>query len=315
MKIVMLEDLKVESSKLSDLEAKYNELGHQLVVCSSNISESDKIKRLEDADIAIIGSQPFTKAMVAASNKLKYLSVGFTGVNHLDESIYNTNIKISNASGYATIATAELTIALILNVLRNCVILDTKARQGHTMDGYIGNELNCKVVGIIGTGKIGKHVAKILNAFGCELMFFDNNEDEELKSIGKYVSLDNLLLQSDIVTLHCPLNDNTKYLIDESKFNLMKDTSIIINCARGDIIKSDDLINALNNNKISGAGIDVFDIEPPLNSDHILLNNNKIVVTPHIAYASKESMVKRLDIVFENVDSYLNGIQKNIIKE
>lgn len=314
MKIVMLEDLKVDKNILNTFKNKYDEIGHQLVICDSNLTQETKIKLLSDADIAIIGSQPFTKEMVEASSNLKYLSVGFTGVNHLDESIYNTNIKISNASGYATVATAELTIAMILNVLRNCVILDLKARQQQTMEGYIGNELNSKTVGVIGTGNIGKHVAKILNSFGASLLFYDMNEDEELNELGSYVSLDELLSQSDIITLHCPLNDITKYLIDKSKFDMMKSNAIIINCARGDIINSEDLIDALNNNKISGAGIDVFDIEPPLNTDHILLNNDKITVTPHIAYASKESMVKRINIVFENVDSFLDGNQINIIK-
>lgn len=314
MKIVMLEDLAVSKEILDTYVKKYNEQGHELLLCNKTLSKDEKKSLLSDADIAIIGNGKYDAELVQSSANLRFLSVGFTGVDHLDKSIYDTSIMISNASGYATVATAELTINMMLNVLRNTVILDSLTREEKTMAGYIGNELEGKVVGIIGGGKIGIHVAKILKAFGANIIVHDIVRDEELEDLATYTTMDTLLKASDIVSLHCPLNEETKHMLDIECFEMMKDTAILINCARGLLINDDDLIYALDTNIIKGCGIDVFDMEPPLKSNHKLLHNDKIIVTPHIAYATKESMEKRIEIVFDNIDAYLNGEQINIIK-
>ncbi len=314
MKIVMLENLNVSNSLLEEYVSKYAKLNHQLEICTTKLTADQKLERLRDAEIAIIGNEPFTSQLVA-NNNLEFLSVGFTGVDHLDSSIYDTNIKISNASGYATVSTAELTINMMLNVLRNSVVLNQVTREEKTMGNLIGNELNGKVVGLVGCGKIGTHVAKILNAFGCNILIYDLYRDQELESIATYTTFDTLLKASDIVSIHCPLTKETTKMFNDEAFEMMKDNAILINCARGAIIDDDALLRALDGNLIKGCGIDVFDVEPPLKPNHKLLSNRKIIVTPHVAYATKESMEKRIKIVFENIDSYLNNSQINIIKE
>ncbi|MFV0499504.1 MAG: NAD(P)-dependent oxidoreductase [Bacilli bacterium] len=307
MQIVMLEDLKVSKEILDKYTKYYLKKGHELIVCNKQLDDNDKIKLLSNAHIAIIGNQPFNSNLVEAASKLEFLSVGFTGCDHLDKSVFNTNIKISNASGYATVATAELTIAMILNVLRNTVILDKIARNGKTMVGFMGNELSGKTVGIIGQGKIGSHVRKILECFGAKVLVND------IMSNNSY-DLDKLLNESDIVTIHCPLNESTKGMFNKKMFSKMKTGAFLINCARGLIIDDSALIDALDSGKIKTCGLDVFDEEPPLNSNHKLLNHKNIIITPHIAYASVESMEKRIKIVFENIDAFLDGKQINIIK-
>lgn len=314
MRLVMLEKLEVSKSTLDMFAKKYAKLGHDLVICENDLSKEEKKVLLSDADIAIIANSSFDQDLVQACKNLKFLSVAFTGVDHIDKSIYDTTIKISNASGYATVATAELTVNMMLNTLRNTVVLDKLTREEKTLEGYIGNELSGKVVGIVGGGQIGAHVAKILNVFGANILIYDLYRDKELEEFATYTTLDTLLKASDIVTLHCPLNDETKGMFNYECFDLMKANAILINCARGMLINDDDLIRALDNNKLRACGIDVFDVEPPINKSHKLLNNDKIIVTPHIAYATKESMEKRVQIVFENIDAYLEGKQINIIK-
>ncbi len=314
MNIVMLEDLKVSNSILDKYREKYERLGHTLNLCNEKLSTKEKLERLQDADIAIIGSEPFTSELVENSN-LKFLSVGFTGVDHLDNSIYETDVKISNASGYATVSTAELTINMILNVLRNTVKLDKVTRDENTFGNLIGHELSEKVVGLVGCGKIGGHVAKILNAFGCSILIYDLYRDKDLEAIATYTTFDTLLKASDIVSIHCPLNSETSKMFNYEVFEMMKENAILINCARGAIIDDDSLLRALDNNLIQGCGIDVFDVEPPLNKNHKILQNSKITVTPHVAYATIESMEKRIRIVFDNLDGFLEGNQINVIKE
>lgn len=314
MKIVMLENLVVDTKVLKKYQQIYEKQNHSLEICNKPLSKQEKIILLKDADVAIIGNEKFDKELVDSSKNLKFLSVGFTGVDHIDKFIYDTNIKISNASGYATVATAELTINMMLNVLRNTVKLDSVTRNEDKMGSLIGNELNGKVVGLVGCGVIGSYVAKILNAFGSNVLVYDLYRDEEIEKIATYTTLDTLLKASDIVSIHCPLNEETRGMFNSEVFELMKEDAILINCARGAIINDDDLLHALNNN-IRGCGIDVFDIEPPIYKNHKLLSHKNIVVTPHVAYATKESMEKRIKIVFDNIDAFLNNSQINIIKE
>lgn len=314
MKIVMLEDLNVEEKEVLKYKEMYEAKGDEFIPCFKKLSLDEKVELVQDADVVIIGKEPYCETLVKNSKNVKFLSVGFTGVNHLDESIYKTDIKISNASGYATIATAELTLAMMLNTLRNTVEADRITRDGKCLTN-IGSELHGKVVGLVGCGNIGAHVAKILNAFGAKLLFFDTYRSEELEEIGIYTTLDTLVKTSDIISIHCPLNDDTMGMFNYELFELMKSDAILINCARGPIVNSSDLVRALNNKLLAKAGLDVFDMEPPLNKDYELLNHKNIIVSPHIAYETKESMLKRLDIVFNNIDAFINNKQINIIKE
>ena len=192
---------------------------------------------------------------------------------------------------------------------------DKQVRKQNTFKQYYtGHEIKGKTVGIIGTGNIGSDVAKLFLAFDANVVAYSNTEKENLKSLGvKYKSLEDLLKESDIVSIHLPLNNITRNTIGKNELKLMKKNSILINCARGPIVDNEALTDALNNDEIAFAGIDVFDYEPPLNKDYPLLNAKNTLLQPHIAYLTKESLERRAHIVFDTLISYLNGEAKNIV--
>jgi D-3-phosphoglycerate dehydrogenase len=240
-------------------------------------------------------------------------SVAFTGIDHIDKNAcIEKGMKVSNAAGYSTDSVAELVIGLIISKLRNIVECNTVIRQGKTKDGLVGSELTGKTVGIIGTGAIGRRTAKLLKAFDCNLLGYNRHHLKEAEELGiQYVGLDELLKQSDIITLHVPLTEETKFLIDENKLKLLKPDALLINCARGEVIDIKATAEALKEKKIAGAAIDVFEIEPPLPLDHVLMDVDNAILTPHVAFATKESMVKRANITFDNIYSWLEGKQIN----
>jgi D-3-phosphoglycerate dehydrogenase len=246
---------------------------------------------------------------------LKFISVAFTGVDHLDlQACRDNGIVVSNSSGYSDQSVAELVFGLIINLIRNIKAGDRATREQKTRDGLIGNEISNKKFGIVGTGNIGIQVAKIAKAFGCELLGNDLKEKEEAKILGiEYMDLNELMKKSDIVSIHVPLMDSTTNLIAEKEIKLMKENAILINCARGPIVNSEALADALNNEKIAGAGIDVFEMEPPIPAEHPLLNAKNTILTPHVAFATKEAFIKRADIVFNNIFSWLDDNPQNVV--
>lgn len=155
------------------------------------------------------------------------------------------------------------------------------------------------------------NVARIAAAFGCEVLAYSRTK-KEMDNV-RYVSLDELMAESDIISLHVPSNAETKGLISAEKITLMKPNAVLINTARGPVLDSQALADALNNDKIAGACIDVFETEPPIAKTHPLVNAKHTILTPHVAFASKEAMVKRAIIVFDNVVKYLNGTPQNIM--
>jgi phosphoglycerate dehydrogenase-like enzyme len=316
MKIVLLEPLAISNEVLNNLSSKLNQMGHEFVSYDT-VEKDTKVlqERVHDADILIIANNPLSREVIRSAKNLKYISVAFTGVDHVDkEACIEKGIKVSNSQGYATEAVAELTIGMIISLLRNIVKCDEVTRHEGTKEGLVGFELNGKTVGIVGTGAIGLRTAELLKAFNCKLIGYSRSESSKGKSLGiEYVSLEELLSQSDIVSIHVPLTEETKNLINKDRLSLMKRSSILINVARGPVVDSKALAYALNNETIAGAGIDVFEVEPPVPSDHPLFDAKNILVTPHVAFATKESMVKRADIVFDNVYSWLNGEEKNIM--
>jgi D-3-phosphoglycerate dehydrogenase len=243
------------------------------------------------------------------------ISVAFVGVDHVDmKTCKKRNILVSNAADYCTHAVAELAIGLTLSVLRNIPRCDERTRKYQTKDGLIGNELYGKTFGVLGTGAIGIKTALLAKAFGCHVIAYSRTEKQSLKDQGiTYVSLDELLRTSDILSLHTPLTDQTKGLIDKEALDKMKPTSILINTARGPIVDNKHLSDCLRNKKIAGAGIDVFDIEPPLTTNDVLTTNENTVLTPHVAYATKESIFRRANIVFENIKKWSEGTPQNVM--
>ncbi len=314
MKIVLLESLGISPEVLESYAAPLRSQGHEFAAYERDLSMETLISRAKDADILMIANMPLSGEVIRNCPKLKYIDVAFTGVDHVDlDAARECQIAVSNASGYSNESVAELSLCMMLSLLRNVSQVDRRCREGKTKDGLVGSELKGKTVGIIGVGAIGTRTAQLCHAFGCKILGYCRHPEQHPSDIVTYVSLDELLSQSDIVSLHCPQTPETIGMINAEKIALMKPSAIFINAARGPIVDSQALADALNQGKIAGAGIDVFEKEPPLDTDHPLLHSKNTLVTPHVAFASKESMIQRADIVFDNIQSWINGEQKNII--
>lgn len=316
MKIVVLESLGISDEGFTKLSKPIVDNGHELVSYNDGKLDDETLKtRIKDADVIAIANTPLSGEVIDSAENLKYISVAFTGYNHIDlEKCKEKGIKVSNAAGYSTNSVAEITFGLIISLLRNIVPLEAIVRNGGTKDGYRQIDLNGKTLGVIGTGSIGGAVAEIGLAFGCKVIAYNRSEKPALISKGvEYMSLDEVLKASDIVTLHTPLTDETKHLIDKDKLALMKSSSFIINTAVGPIIDNDALAEALHNGIIAGAGLDRVDMEPPVPADSPILDAPNVVLLPHIGFATEEAMVRRADITFENIVKWEKGEQENIV--
>lgn len=316
MKIVIIEPLGITPEKLAEATAAVKARGHEIIAYDTKEENPEKLaERGKDADIIIIANQPFRKNVIEKCEKLKLLSVAFTGVDHIDvDYCKERGIRVCNAAGYSTNAVAELAFGLAISVLRNIPACDAVCRKEGTKAGLVGGELFGKTFGIVGTGAIGGKVAKIAQAFGCRVIAYSRTVKPEMQGLGiEYMSLEEVLQQSDIVSLHVPLNEKTKGLIGEKEIALMKKNAILLNTARGPVVDSEALAKALNEEKIAGAGIDVFEMEPPVPADHPLLHSKHTVVTPHVAFASHEALFTRAQIVAENILKWEDGAAQNII--
>lgn len=316
MKIAMLEPLGVDKTIMEQKAKLFADAGHELAYCERKLSQEEKLDAAKDADIFIIANSPLTADVINAAPNLKMISVGFTGVDHVDMKLCaEKNITVCNAQGYATDATAELTIALMLACLRNIVPYDQVVRDGGTLAGYTHNTLNGKTVGIIGTGAIGCRVAALAKAFGCKVLGYSRSENPEALKIGiEYKDIDEIFSESDIVTLHAPFTEATKHIANKKRIDSMKKTAILINCARGPLVDSKALADALNEGRIAKAGIDVFETEPPIDKDHPLLSAKNVILTPHVGFYSEESLAQRIDIVCDNITAWLSGNPVNVVK-
>ena len=210
-------------------------------------------------------------------------------------------------------AVAELTLAMMLDLLRNVPQIDAACRRGQTKAGLIGGELEGKTVAIFGTGAIGTKVAQLVHAFGARVIAYNGFSSKPDTELITYLPLKELMQEADIVSLHCPVTDQSRGIINKESLSYMKPTAYLINEARGPVVNSQDLADALNNGSIAGAAIDVFATAPPIDVNHPLLHAKNTIVTPHAAFATHESMNKRAHIVFENIHTFLAGKQQNII--
>jgi D-3-phosphoglycerate dehydrogenase len=310
MKIVLLEGLAVSDAVMATYAAALKKAGHEFVPYPRDTDEATQIARSRDADVIMLANMPLSARVIEAAAKLKYIDIAFTGYDHVAvEAAKKKGVALSNASGYATESVAELTVALAIDLLRNVPQVDARCREGKTKDGLVGFELQGKTVGLVGAGVIGKRVAELFHAFGCTVIAY-TPEQINVPYITQ-VSLDEVLAAADIVSLHCLLNDATRGLISKERIAQMKQGAYLINAARGPVVDSKALADALNSGRLAGAGIDVFEAEPPLDTNHPLLQSKNTIVTPHIAFASKESMEKRAEIVFHNLTEWLKGNHLN----
>lgn len=314
MKIKMLEPLGVKKEKVMQAAKKITDAGHEFVFCDRTLTKEEKIERAKDADVLIIANAPLTAEIINSAENLKMISVGFTGVDHVDlEACKKKKIRVCNAQGYATDATAEMTVAMMLAALRNIVPYDKEVRNGGTLNGYTHNTLKGKTIGIVGTGAIGRRVGEITKAFGCKLLGYDVYENEEALALGiEYKSVEDIFAQSDIVTLHAPLLESTKHIANKERIGAMKKTGILVNCARGPLVDTQALADALNEEKIAKAAIDVFEMEPPIPADHPLLHAKNVILTPHVAFYSEESLEYRVGMVCDNICAWFNGSPINV---
>lgn len=313
-KIVILESLGVSAGKLAALKAPFEARGHVFCEYERTADPQTLIRQAQDADALIIANMPLRGEVIRACKSLKYIDVAFTGVDHVDlAAAREMGIRVSNASGYSNEAVAELALGMALSLSRNLTAVEVRCRQGGTKDGLVGFELRGKTVGIIGMGSIGRRSAELFHALGCPILAHNRTLHNDFPDYVTQVTLEELLRSSDIVLLHCPLNDSTRGMINLERLALMKPTAMLINVARGPVVVARDLQEALNGGVIAAAGVDVFDAEPPLAPDEPLLHCKNCLVTPHVAFASRQSMELRADIVFDNLAAWMAGRQKNVI--
>lgn len=313
MRLAILEPIGILEEELRALESRYLENRVEMVIYPTREEDTKTlIERSKDADIVVLTNFRYGKEVIEHCPKLKMICVAFTGVDHIDLSYCKERgITVLNCAGYSTVAVADLVFGLIIDLYRNIIPCNDIVRKEGTKAGLIGYELEGKKFGIVGTGAIGLRVANIAKAFGCEVYAYSRTVKEGYGI--NYCDMDTLLGISDIISLHVPQTEETIGLINEANFEKMKANAILINTARGPVVDSNALANALKNGQIAGAGIDVFEMEPPVPSGHPLFDVPNLIATPHVAFATKESMKKRAVIVFENIDSWLRGKPQNRI--
>jgi D-3-phosphoglycerate dehydrogenase len=308
MKIVAVEPIGISRQRAEELVERYAAKGCDFVVYPDRKEdEQTLVERMKDADVVIVSNIRLSREVLEQCPKLKFLNVAFTGLDHIDQDYCREKgIVIRNASGYATQAVAELSVGLMLDVYRKITPFDASTRNLQGRNNILGRELHGKTVGLVGTGAIGLRTAAILKAFGCRLLAYSRTERQEALDMGiEYTTLEDLMQRSDIISLHTPLTAQTKGLISREMLELCKTSAIIINTARGAVIDNEVLAEMLNKGCISGAGIDVYEYEPPLQSNHPLLSAKNVVLLPHVAFATEESFSIRVDIILRNLDEYL----------
>lgn len=313
-KIVIMESLGISAEELAARKAPFEAQGHVFVDYPKTTNPAKLIEEAKDADAMILANMPMPADVLRKCDKLKFIDVAFTGVDHVGlDAAKEKNIAVSNASGYSNEAVSELVIGTTLSLARNLRSVEDRCREGKDKTGLVGWEIKGKTVGIIGLGKIGTRTAELFHAFGATVLAQSRTHHDGIAEYIEQVTQEELLRRSDIVVLHCPLNDSTRGMINAEKLAMMKPTALLVNVARGPVVVEKDLATALENGVIAGAAIDVFDKEPPLDTVSPILHAPNCLVTPHVAFATQQSMSLRAEIVFDNLAKWMEGHQINTI--
>ena len=313
-KIVIMESLGISAEELAVRKAPFEAHGHVFVDYPKTTDPAKLIEEAKDADAMILANMPMPADVLRKCDKLKFIDVAFTGVDHVGlDAAKEKNIAVSNASGYSNEAVSELVIGTTLSLARNLRSVEDRCREGKDKTGLVGWEIKGKTVGIIGLGKIGTRTAELFHAFGATVLAQSRTHHDGIAEYIEQVTQEELLRRSDIVVLHCPLNDSTRGMINAEKLAMMKPTALLVNVARGPVVVEKDLASALENGVIAGAAIDVFDKEPPLDTASPILHAPNCLVTPHVAFATQQSMSLRAEIVFDNLAKWMEGHQINTI--
>jgi len=283
---------------------------------STPASQEEFLRRIRDAEVVIVGRYGFTADALRKSPKLKMISLWQTGYDNVDlGAATKQGVIVSNVPNYAFDSVAEFVFALALDLLRKVRIANVRLRKGKfDWRCYVGRQLMGETLGVLGTGSIGARVVQIAHGFNMNILSTTAHPSHEKeKSLGvKFVNLDTLLSESDIVTLHVPLTPETEHMIGVRELSMMKPTAILINTSRGKIIDEAALIDTLREKRIAGAGLDVFEKEP-LPMDSPLLKLNNVLLTPHIAFLSERSIDECTRICVENVEMFAKGTPQNVV--
>ncbi len=293
-----------------------NELGDVTVY---NLTDSSElVGRIKNADAVICNKTLLNEEVLSKAKKLKYIGLFATGYNNIDiDYCKSRGITVCNAGSYSTNSVAQQTFAFILEHYNKVAKYNTFVQNGGWLSSptfspfvFPLNELSGKTIGIVGYGSIGKAVERIANAFNMNILISSRTEQKTV--YGKFVSFDELLQNSDIVTVHCPLNKDSKYMFNKQAFDKMKDGAFFINTARGGVLVEEDLVNALGNGKLSGAGIDVLEYEP-MTANCKLMDAKNCLITPHIAWAPYETRIRLINIVYGNLKAFIEGNPTNVV--
>lgn len=314
MKIVITDAMTVTQGDVDiDIFAKYGEL-----IKYDNTLPHEVAERVADADIAICNKTLFTREVLEQTKNLKLICLFATGYNNIDVAYCREHgITVCNAGSYSTDAVAQHTFALILEHFSKVGRFDAFVREGGWSKSpmfspfvFPTDEIAGKTMGIIGYGSIGRKVAEIAKAFGMKVVVYTRTiKDDD----AEYLPLDELMATSDIISLHCPLNEGTAKLMTYERFCLCKPNALYVNTARGGVNDEEGLARALRDGKIAGAAVDVLTTEPQ--TKDCVLNESvpNLILTPHVAWAPLSTRIRLLDIVDENVSSFLNGTPKNVV--
>lgn len=318
MKLVVLDGYEENPGDLS--WEWFGDYVDEYVIYDSSEQE-EIIERAADADIIVTNKKLITKEVIDALPKLKYISTLATGFNVIDtEYAREKGITVSNIPAYSTDGVAQLVFALLLEITNNVSLHNDTVKQGEwTKSKHFCywktplTELANKTIGIVGFGKIGSAVAQIANGFKMKVIAYSPNT-RSYDGFGSvdFVSLDEVIANSDVITLHCPLTKQTEGLVDMEFLKKMKKSAYLINTSRGAVIVEEDLRNALNEGIIAGAGVDVLSVEPA-KADNPLLQADKCIITPHLAWASFEARSRLMEILKGNIRGYIEGNPVNVV--
>ena len=317
MKIVILERNSVGTDVEVSCFEKFGE-----VICYDNTVERQVAERIGDADIIIGNKAPLNESTLKDAANVKLICLFSTGYDCVDiDYCRGRNIKVANVVDYCTDAVSQHTFAMLFYLLEHLRHYDDYVKNGtYGAQDRFSNfdlpfvELKDKIWGIVGMGHIGRKVAGIAQAFGCHVIFYSASGKSSCTEYER-VDLDTLLRTSDFLSLHCPLSERTRGLIDKNALQKMKQTAILMNVARGPVINNADLYWALQNEEIKAAGLDVLEKEP-IGSDNLLgriQDSNRLLITPHMAWAATEARIRIVEEVFQNIEAYLNGKDRNIV--
>ncbi|MBO4652612.1 MAG: D-2-hydroxyacid dehydrogenase [Lachnospiraceae bacterium] len=293
------------------------------VVCYHKSEPSENVARAKDADILIVNKIPMNAETLGEATKLKLICLTATGTNNVDFAYTNARgITVCNVKGYSTDSVVQHTFALLFYVYEKLAYYDAFVKSGEYAKNDIFShftkpfhELAGKTWGIIGLGAIGTKVGEIAEAFGCKVVYYSTSGAHHTNRFPER-SLEELLNESDIVSIHCPLTPATQKLIGRDQLSLMKKDAILLNLGRGPIIDEEALAWALANDVIGGAGLDVL-VKEPMDPESPLLpikDSTKLVITPHIAWATVEARTRCVEETAENVKAYLAGKSRNVVR-